>query len=604
MANKIPVKAVYTGTDVTALGEYASTDKIDSAYLNTGTTANDLVQLDGTAKLPAVDGSNLTNMASGTPEGTAILSTGETGAVKYLREDGDGTSSWQAVADTTYSAGTNVTLTGTTFSSTDTIYTHPTGAGNLHVPTGGTVGQVLTNTASGTGTWQDAAGGGASAINDLTDGYNVGGSVGLGTGTLANDDGITNYNTAVGTSALTTNTTGAFNTASGYRALYTNSSGGNNVAVGRDVLYYNESGSFNTASGMNSLFSNTTGAHNTASGIKSLYNNTTGTYNVALGSEALHGNTTSKLTGSYNSGIGYQTGYSLTTGQYNVLNGYQAGYSLTTGSSNIAIGNAAGDSITSGYDNICIGEKAGDAITVANNTVCIGKYTMWFGGGTECVAIGQYALKRTTGNYNVAVGASAGAQLTSGIRNTAVGDMALSNTTNVDMTGSNNTAIGDSAGRYSGHLTGSYNGSDGIALGRDAYLSASNEMSLGNSAHITAAYTAVAFATRSDERQKDIEDMDLGLDFVTKVTPIKYKWKADAEASDKDSYFYGFSAQDVKANLPTDDAYSMHRTQGDEDGVQNLTYNEMIAPLYKAIQEQQEMIKSMQLEINTLKGVK
>jgi len=32
-----------------------------------------------------------------THEGTAILSTGEVGGTKYLREDGDGTSSWQAV---------------------------------------------------------------------------------------------------------------------------------------------------------------------------------------------------------------------------------------------------------------------------------------------------------------------------------------------------------------------------------------------------------------------------------------------------------------------------------------------------------------------------
>lgn len=30
------------------------------------------------------------------PEGTAIKSTGETGGTKFLREDGDGTSSWQA----------------------------------------------------------------------------------------------------------------------------------------------------------------------------------------------------------------------------------------------------------------------------------------------------------------------------------------------------------------------------------------------------------------------------------------------------------------------------------------------------------------------------
>jgi len=36
-----------------------------------------------------------TNWAGGTPEGTAVLSTGETGATKFLREDGDGTCSWQ-----------------------------------------------------------------------------------------------------------------------------------------------------------------------------------------------------------------------------------------------------------------------------------------------------------------------------------------------------------------------------------------------------------------------------------------------------------------------------------------------------------------------------
>jgi hypothetical protein len=33
-------------------------------------------------------------------------------------------------------------------------YTHPTGAGYNHIPTGGTVGQILKNTASGTATWQ------------------------------------------------------------------------------------------------------------------------------------------------------------------------------------------------------------------------------------------------------------------------------------------------------------------------------------------------------------------------------------------------------------------------------------------------------------------
>jgi hypothetical protein len=88
MANKIPVKAVYTGSDVTALGEYTSTDKIDSAYLNTGTTANDLVQLDGSAKLPAVDGSLLTGID------TLPSQTGNAG--KYLTTDATN-ASWSTV---------------------------------------------------------------------------------------------------------------------------------------------------------------------------------------------------------------------------------------------------------------------------------------------------------------------------------------------------------------------------------------------------------------------------------------------------------------------------------------------------------------------------
>lgn len=43
----------------------------------------------------AIDLTNATNTPA--PEGTAILSTGEVGGTKFLREDGDGTCSWQAV---------------------------------------------------------------------------------------------------------------------------------------------------------------------------------------------------------------------------------------------------------------------------------------------------------------------------------------------------------------------------------------------------------------------------------------------------------------------------------------------------------------------------
>ena len=36
---------------------------------------------------------------------------------------------------------------------TDTVYTHPTSAGNIHIPAGGSAGQVLKYSSSGTAVW-------------------------------------------------------------------------------------------------------------------------------------------------------------------------------------------------------------------------------------------------------------------------------------------------------------------------------------------------------------------------------------------------------------------------------------------------------------------
>ena len=66
-----------------------------AAVANTGESSGNVVVLDGVG-LPPVDGSQLTGISSAV-EGTAVLSTGETGATKFLREDGDGTCSFQDV---------------------------------------------------------------------------------------------------------------------------------------------------------------------------------------------------------------------------------------------------------------------------------------------------------------------------------------------------------------------------------------------------------------------------------------------------------------------------------------------------------------------------
>jgi len=55
---------------------------------------------DGHVLTVQADGSLAPEAPAGVPvEGTAVLSTGETGGSKFLREDGDGTCSWQTLQD-------------------------------------------------------------------------------------------------------------------------------------------------------------------------------------------------------------------------------------------------------------------------------------------------------------------------------------------------------------------------------------------------------------------------------------------------------------------------------------------------------------------------
>ena len=96
--------------------------------------------------------------------GAGILKTNASGVVSLdtntystatgVEDNADVTDTANVVAALT--AGTNVTIAANgTISSTDTdtVYTHPTSAGNKHIPTGGSAGQFLKYSASGTATW-------------------------------------------------------------------------------------------------------------------------------------------------------------------------------------------------------------------------------------------------------------------------------------------------------------------------------------------------------------------------------------------------------------------------------------------------------------------
>jgi uncharacterized coiled-coil protein SlyX len=160
----------------------------------------------------------------------------------------------------------------------------------------------------------------------------------------APDGGYPNANTAEGTAALYSLTTGSDNTANGYFALDSNTTGNNNTADGAGALDCNTTGNLNTANGNSALEFNTTGSNNTANGFEALKNNTTANNNTAVGFHgALH-----NTTGANNTAIGHNALANNTIGSSNIALGKGAGVFLTTGSNNIDIGSAgvAGESNT------------------------------------------------------------------------------------------------------------------------------------------------------------------------------------------------------------------------------------------------------------------
>ena len=196
------------------------------------------------------------------------------------------------------------------------------------------------------------------------------------------DGGYAGDNTAEGTDALFSLTTGTDNTAIGFDALFSNTTGDSNTATGSQALLSNTTGVRNTANGFVALTSNTTGERNTATGRAALVNNTTGNNNTADGHDALFSNGTGirntasgsfalffNTTGNDNAALGYFALYNNTTGNSNTAEGFAALMNNTTGVGNIALGNFAGSNLTTGDNNVDVGNLG---VAAEANTIRIG----------------------------------------------------------------------------------------------------------------------------------------------------------------------------------------------------------------------------------------
>jgi len=303
-----------------------------------------------------------------------------------------------------------------------------------------------------------------------------------------------------------------------------------------------------------------------------------------------------------------------------IINTLTAGRGAGNLSTNTVFGRDALQSNTIGYNNVAIGPDALQLNTIGVSNVAIGVQALEANvDGDNNTAVGRFALiLNTSGANNVAIGSNALPVNTSGTNNVAIGVGALF----ANIGGSNNTALGVSA-----FFTGASR-TNCTALGSNAVVTADNQVQLGDLT--TNSYYYNTISARSDIRDKtDIRDTTLGLEFVNALRPVDFKWdyreayrpeapktpEQDATEEEKAAYkvakdkwledvklanithdgskkrirfHHGLIAQEVKAVLDSKGidfgGFQDHSVKGGDD-VLTIGYEELIAPLIKAVQE-------------------
>ena len=125
-----------------------------------------------------------------------------------------------------------------------------------------------------------------------------------------------------------------------------------------------------------------------------------------------------------------------------------------------------------------------------------------------------------------------------------------------------------------------------------ANAAGSNQIRIGNE-NILVATTQINWSSTSDKRWKsDIQPSNLGLDFISKLKPVSYTRNNDERKKRE----YGFIAQDLEETLNASGAADNGIISKDDAGMYGVRYNDLMAPMVKAIQEQQELIKTMKQE--------
>lgn len=365
----------------------------------------------------------------------------------------------------------------------------------------------------------------AVGYNSLTGGGNGVGNVAVGANALADYASATGGATAIGNNALS-QATGVRNTAIGESAGSRITTGAGNLFIGWGagssgaqgqtvndsiVIGYNVASDSNgqviigsTSQDILKMFGITLArwyatAHNLAiGGAGNSPASWTGQYCLAIGEGAMANATTAHTS----TAVGPYALEAITSGKQNVAVGGATLRYGTTVADSTAVGSGAGEAAVSGVGMTAIGHRSQAQATVARNSTGVGDSSLWMAQGSRNVAVGYVVAEyMATGDDNVVLGTAAGRNRLDGDRNVLIGSQAgaigsavvdtdtgagavavgdrnigIGFQALLESTGSDNTALGDQAGKA---LT---TGSGNIIIGKGQEAdsnTADNQMNIG-----------------------------------------------------------------------------------------------------------------------------
>ena len=397
-------------------------------------------------------------------------------------------------------------------------------------------------------------------------------------------------NTALGRSALASNTFGtqstafgtaalrnhqglafgppdfqvaSYNTAVGYKALFSDVTGYMNTAVGANALRDN-TGRFNTALGTGALLENADGQRNVAVGVLALRDNFSASDNVALGFHALLFNTVA----SQNTAVGSEALRDGSGSSRNTAIGFRAMYEGTSSNENTAVGGGAMENGT-GFANTAVGAGALDDL---NDILVPAVFTQ------GNVAVGSGALGGLQdGNDNIALGRSAGGNLVNGSKNIYIGNSGASESQTI--------RIGDPTAE-TGHTSTFVAGIFGnvSASGQAVYVNSSGELgTIGSSRRF----------------KEQIHDVGENARAILDLRPVSFRYRPEvlaepASTSAESPLEYGLIAEEVVEVLPELVIF-------DADGRPSaVRYHLLIPLLLEELQRQERTIEDQRERLERL----